>query len=189
MSGRTRAFCIAIAVLLLIPSQKGSAQQFAIKSNVLYDALATPDIGFEVVTGNHTSLALSIFGNWQPYGLSTKMLVIQPEFRYWFNGRPLTREYIGVAGFVTAYDVTIAGAVHQGDGLALGLSGGYVFSLGKRWNLDLSAGTGVLLFREKQYVETDHFDDYYVGSWSSTNTWGYKLFPVKLAVTFIYIIK
>ena len=77
------ATIIVLCVLLLAPSQKGSAQRFAIKTNVLYDVLATPDLGFELVISDHSSLGLSMFGNWTPYGLPVKMIVVQPEYRYW----------------------------------------------------------------------------------------------------------
>ena len=71
----------------------------------------------------------------------------------------------------------------------IGLTGGYVFSLGKRWNLELSGSFGLLWFRQKQYYVHDNYDDYFVDEAVKTNARGYKLFPVKLGVTFSYIIK
>ena len=177
------------SLLLLALPIKVSAQQFAIKTNLLFDVAMTPDIGVEFVTGEHTSMAVSVFGHWKPWGMQSKLIAVQPEFRYWFNGRPLVREYIGATIFGAAYDIALGGNVYQGDALNFGLTGGYVFPLGKRVNIELSGGFGVLIFKQKKYLQSDHYDEYFVGSATRTNANGYKLFPAKLGVTFIYIIK
>lgn len=186
-------------VLAAVFPREARAQRLAVKTNALSWAALAPDLGVEVITGERTSVALSVFGTYTPFGLPYKMLVLQPEFRFWFNGRPLTREYIGVSAFGVTYDISFPVSrdgtqhlsnVYQGDGIALGLSGGYVFNLSKRWNFELSGGTGLLLFSQKQYFSVNP-DSQYVAAdgTSNANTWGYKLFPVKLAATFIYIIK
>ena len=193
---RTLFTAIALGLLLAVAfPREAKAQRLAVKTNVLSWAALTPDIGLELVVGNRTSIAVSAFGTYAPLkNYPIKLVAIQPEFRYWFNGRPLTREYIGVCAFGATYDLTLpAGAdranIFKGDAVAVGLTGGYVFSLGKRWNFELSGGTGLMLFRQKQYFEGDNYEDYFVGVNSSPNTWGYKIFPVKLAATFIYIIR
>lgn len=152
-------------------------------------AAMTPDIGLELVTGENTSVGFSVFGHKNPYGLKSKLVVLQPEFRYWFNGRPLIREYVGIAAFGASYDMTISSHVYSGNAIGLGLSGGYVFSLGSRLSLELSAGTGIAIFRQKQYWEDDNYDAYFFGKASAVNSTGYKLFPVKAAVTLIYILR
>lgn len=186
----------ALGLLLLVAfPRQGAAQRLAVKANVLSLAAMSPDLGIEVITGERTSVSLSVMGHYRPYGIQSKLLTLQPEFRYWFNGRPLTREYVGVAAFAATYDMSLPSGnasqpnVFKGDGIALGISGGYVFNLGKRWNFELSAGAGILLFRQKQYFSGDNYEDYFVGGISAPNSSGYKLFPVKLAATFIYIIK
>ena len=181
-------FGIALLSLLALPLG-ARGQQFAVKTNLLFDAALTPDIGVEFVTGEHSSVALSVFGHWNPYGMQSKLIAVQPEFRYWFNGRPMVREYIGATLWGAAYDIALAGNIYQGDAITAGLTGGYVLPLSKRMNIELSAGFGVLLFKQKKYLDTDHYDEYFVDSATRTNATGYKLFPAKLGVTFIYIIK
>lgn len=173
-------------ILLSAGAAVAHAQQFAVKTNALFDVAMTPDIGFELVTGEHSSVALSAFGHWKPYGLDSRMITVQPEYRFWFNGRPMVREYIGGTIFGTIYDMTLGDLNHNGYAVAAGVTGGYVFPLGKRWNFELSGGFGVLFFRERLYrtelkESTPESSEY--------NSYGYKLFPVKLAATFIYIIK
>lgn len=166
--------------------QQAHAQQVGVKTNALMWALGTPNLGCEVVVGEHSSIDLSAFGHYRPYGVNSKVLAFQPEYRYWFNGRPMVREYIGVSAMVANYDVTMRRYVYNGNAASLGLTGGYVFLLGTRWRLDLCAGFSFLFFSQKQYYETD---DYYIDKTIKANAWGYKLFPAKLGVSFTYIIK
>ena len=180
---------VIVSLWLFLGSGVASAQQIAVKTNLLSWAAMTPDIGLELVTGENTSVGFSVFGHKNPYGLKSKLVVVQPEFRYWFNGRPLIREYIGIAAFAASYDMTISSHVYSGNAIGLGFSGGYVFSLGPRLGLELSAGTGIAVFRQKQYWVDDNYDAYFFGKTSTVNSKGYKLFPVKAAVTLIYIIR
>jgi len=184
---------LALALALVLPGEC-KAQRLAVKTNALSWAALAPDLGLEIVTGERTSLSLSVSGTNMPFGLPYQLFVIRPEYRFWFNGRPLTREYVGISAFGTRYALTLpAGTgranVFKGDGIAAGVSGGYVFNLSKRWNFELSGGTGILFFRQKQFFSTDNYEQYFVEEVSKPNTIGYKLFPVNLSATFIYIIK
>ena len=183
-----------ILVLSAAFCREGRAQRLAVKTNALSWAALAPDLGLEIVTGERTSLSLSVCGTDMPFNLPYQLFVIRPEYRFWFNGRPLTREYVGLSAFGARYAITLpAGTgranVFKGDGLAAGVSGGYVFNLSKRWNFELSGGTGLLLFRQKQFFSTDSYEQYFVEEVSKPNTIGYKLFPVNLSATFIYIVR
>lgn len=177
--------CAAFAVSLA-GGHDASAQQVAVKTNALMWAAMTPNLGCEVVVGEHSSVDLSAFGHSKPYGINSKLLAFQPEYRYWFNGRPMIREYIGIAAMIANYDISMNRYVYTGNALSLGLTGGYAFHLGSNWRFELSGGFGVLNFWQKFYYETD---DYFADKTVAANSWGYKLFPAKLGVTFTYIIK
>lgn len=177
------------ACAMLLSSQNADAQQIAVKTNALYWLGLTPNVGCEIVTGEHTSLDISAIGHWKPYGLDSKVFAFQPEFRYWFNGRPMTREFVGADLMAANYDVMAGGYVYKGNALMVGLVGGYVFSLTDRWTFELCGGFGVLGFRQKQYYKHDNYDDYFVDEAVKANSMGYKLFPAKLGVSFSYIIK
>lgn len=177
------------AAALMLAAMPACAQRVSVKTNMAYWAACTPDFGMEFVTGEHSSISFSAFGHYKPYGVwDSKLFAIQPEYRYWFNGRPLTREYIGVIAGYATYDTNIAKMVYRGDAVSLGISGGYVFSLGKRWAFELGAGVGLLGFKQKQYAEGDDYDEFFNKA-SKPNAWGYKLFPSKLSATIIYMIK
>ena len=187
---RRRLTVFGIVILLcLLPCGKAAAQQVAVRANALSLAFLTPEMGVDVITGEHTSLVFSAFGHYKPYGLNSKMWGLQSEFRYWFNGRPLTREYIGATLVGASYDMNFPLRVYAGTAIGLGVVGGYSFILGERWSLDLTAGTGLIAFRQKYYHAGDRYEDYYVDEVSSPNTWGLKFFPMKLSVAFVYIIR
>ncbi len=187
---RRRLAVYLIAILLcLLPCKKAAAQQVAIRANALSLALLTPELGVDVITGEHTSLLFSAFGHYKPYGVNSKMWGLQGEFRYWFNGRPLTREYIGATVVGTSYDMNFTSRVYAGTAIGLGVIGGYSFILGERWSLDLTAGAGLMGFRQKYYRAGDRYEDYFADEVSSANTWGFKFFPMKLSVAFVYIIR
>ena len=176
----------ACIFLFAVSSHDVKAQQVGVKTNALMWTAMTPNVGCEVVVGEHSSIDLSVFGHYRPYGLNSKILAFQPEYRYWFNGRPMVREYIGASAMVVNYDMNIRNYVYNGNAFSVGLTGGYAFLLSSRWRLDLSCGFGLLFFFQKQYYETD---DYYVDKNIPYNSNGYKLFPSKLGVSFTYIIK
>ena len=166
--------------------QRADAQQIAIRSNALNDILLTHDLGLEMVTGEHSSLSLDVFGHWKPYGIDSKLIAAQPQFRWWLGGRPLVREFLGIAGLFTKYDMTIGDRSYKGIAGGVGLTGGYVLSLGQRWGLEFSGGLGVVGFGQRRASRYDDFGDL---DGDTHNSKGYKLMPMNLGVTFIYIIR
>ena len=185
------SLCAAF-VLSFAGGHQACAQQVGVKTNALMWAMLTPNLGCEVVVGEHSSMDFTAFGHYKPYDLDSKVLAFQPEYRYWFNGRPMIREYIGVSALVADYDMKIRNRsvggkyVYDGNAVSLGITGGYAFLLGQKWRFELCGGFSFLVFRQKQYYETD---DYYVDTSVPANSVGYKLFPAKLGVSFTYIIK
>ena len=180
---------VLFAAGLILFSTRASAQQIGVKTNALMWAVLTPNLGCEVVVGERSSLEVSMFGHYRPYGVDSKLFAVQPEYRYWFSGRPMTREFVGVTAMVADYDMAIRNHVYDGYAVSLGAIGGYAFSLGQSWRLELSGGLSLLYFRQKQHYRHDNYDDYFIGQDAPANSWGYKLFPAKLGVTFIYIIR
>ena len=187
-----KAYLLVMALFLLLPLQ-AAAQRLAVKTNVLSLAMATPDLGFEMVTGEHLSLSVSAFGTSNPYwrdrslgdDIFTSLFAVQPELRYWFNGRPLTRFYAGVNVLAATYDFPLWEVLHKGTAAGPGLSFGYVLNLGKRLDLEFSSGAGLLFYWGKRFSGDTSIplED------TMPDTWGYKLVPTQLGVTLVYIIK
>lgn len=180
---------VSIGIVCLLGILPGHTQQLALKTNLLMNVACTPNLSCEIVTGENSSLDLSVFGHWKLYRTTSRLIGFQPEYRYWFNGRPMVREYIGLTALAATYDMTLGKQVYDGDALGLGISAGYCFLLGKRLNLECFGGFGVVAFRQKQYFRQDHYDDYFPDGIIRTNASGYKLLPIKLGVSLSYIIK
>lgn len=184
---RHLAASLALLAALCV-GQRAGAQQVAIKSNALRTVLLTPDLGVEVVTGEHSSVSFDVFGNWKPYGVDSKLIAFQPQFKWWFNGRPLVREYVGVAALFSVYDIRWKELTYNGTAGGVGLTGGYALPLGERWCAEFSGGLGLVWFGQKRRSVYDNYSDL-SGSPDACNSRGYKLLPMNVGVTFVYIIK
>lgn len=172
------------------------AQQLAVKSNLLYDATATINLGGELVVGKKQSIDLS--GNlnlWQFSGnKKMKHWMLQPEWRYWFC-QPFMRSFIGVEvhtgqfnfGKMLPFGISVARTAlskyrYEGWAVGAGITYGYQWILGRRWNLEASIGLGYTYLDYNQ-ANCDHCgqelgdgQNHYFG-------------PTKAAISLIYIIK
>lgn len=182
---------LRIAFLLLLAGGTHTlhAQQIAVKTNGLMLAAMTPNLGCEFVVGERSSIDLSAFGSVNIYGNKAKMIGIQPEYRYWFNGRPMTREFVGIAALGVSYDITWGRHIYQGDAAGAGITFGYSLNLGKRFNIEFYGGFGAVYFQQKQYYVNDNYEDYETNGAAHVNATGYKLLPTKLGVSISYILK
>lgn len=185
---RTIKLVLFLSFVLLSGVQ---AQQVAVKTNLLYDATSTINLGCEVGLSKRFTADLS--GNYNPWtfsgGKSIEHWMIQPEFRYWiherFNGHffGLHAQYgsMDIAGcpfgFGLKKDFTYDGLFVGG-----GLSYGYQLYLGPRWNVEFTAGVGYVYmdYRKATYPDTgNHLGDYYSNYFGVT----------KLGISIVYIIK
>jgi len=177
------------ALLFCMGQPRVHAQQVAIKTNGLMWLAMMPNAACEFVAGERSTVDLSVFGAVNIYGKEAKILGVAPEYRYWFNGRPMTREYVGIAAMGTTYDITWGRKVYQGDAGGLGLTLGYVMNLSKRLNVEFTGGCGLVYFQQKQYYVNDSFDDYIGAGGVQANANGYKILPLKLGVSVTWILK
>ena len=159
------------------------AQMLALKTDALWDGLMTPNLGVELVTGNKTSVNVSVFGNYKPWGRDMKMMGVIPEFRFYFGGRPMLREFIGVAALATSYDITWGREIYDGEAYGGGLTFGYAFYLSPHWNIEAYGSVGAVYYDHKHYYREDNFSE------NRRTANGYALIPFKIGVSFAYIIK
>ena len=175
-------FCLLLPVL-------AHAQQVAVKGNLLMYAGMAPNVGCEFVVGERSTIDFSVFGSKKIYGKHFETIGIQPEYRYWFNGRPMTREFVGIAALGVSYDVHWGEQIYQGDAAGAGITFGYAFNLGKRLNIEAYGGFGAVYFKQRQYYVYDHYDETDEQTAIRANAKGYKLMPIKLGVSISYILK
>lgn len=157
---------LIFAGLITILATFASQAQLAVKTNLLYDATTTPNIGAELRLGKKSTVNL-VYGL-NPWTFTSdshgnrkaKHWVLMPEYRWWpcspFNGH-----FFGVHAFggeMNAQNVAlpIPGAFFSGENITksvrdhrfqgsfagVGLTYGYQWILAKHWNLEAEVGVG-----------------------------------------------
>lgn len=177
-------FCITVFRATFVFSQN-----VAVNTDLCLDVLQTPNIGFEMVTGEKYSMGINVFGNYNPWNYRLKMMGVQPEIRYWLGRRPMHDYFVGIGGIVASYDIHWKGKVYEGYGAGVGLTFGYVLYVAKRINIDIHAGFGIIGYRHKEFYENDHYDDYTLNGGVQINAKGYYLLPTRIGISLTYILK
>ena len=186
-----RRILIAWALVVLGASAT-RAQQFAISTELSSLALTAPNVGIEMVTGNSSTLSLYGLMAKNPWwtGKPLSITVLQPEYRFYFSGRPISKFFVGIGGVGGLYDITWGGKRYDGYGLGGGITFGYVMNLNDRLNLDFHSGFGAIYYLRKEYFEQDNFDvSHSVNGMQRANASGYYLLPTRLGVSLIYIFR
>ena len=137
-----------------------NAQQWAVKTNLLYDATSTINLGAETKLSERTTLDLPL--NFNPWSFSAdkkfKHILVQPELRWW-TCEPFTGHFFGIHAHYGVFNV--AGVTpfkvlqdyrHQGWLIGGGISYGYNWFLGKKWSLEFTVGAGYA------YIDTDRYN-------------------------------
>ena len=154
-------------VLLSCIGLSVSAQNWAVKTNLLYDMTATMNLGAEVRMSSKWTLDVS--ANWNPWTFSDdkkwKQLSFQPEARYWFceafNGHFLGAHLLGGIYNMSNWDTdfTFLGTDfgklkdHRYEGwmLGAGIAYGYQWILSKHWSIEAEIGIGYVYSRYDKY--------------------------------------
>ena len=172
------------------------AQDVAIKTNLLYDATATVNVGVEV--GIAPKWTLDISGNLNAWSTKEnsrwRHWLVQPEARYWFCDR-FSRHFLGFHALGGQYNVggiknnisflgtnfgELTDKRYQGWGVGAGVAYGYAFILGKHWNLELELGVG--------YVYLNHDIFSCMGCGQKVGSSNHHYFgPTKAAINLVYL--
>ena len=163
--------------------------KFAIKTNALYWATTTANLGFEV--GLSKKLTLDVSGNYNPWEFSNnkqiKHWLVQPELRYWLCER-FYGHFFGLHAHYAEANVSnlnifgLGDYRYQGNIYGAGISYGYQWILNKRWSMEATVGVG--------YARLN-FDKYICGTCGSKIGKEHKNYfgPTKIALSIIYVIK
>lgn len=165
---------------------------FALGSNVLYDALITPNVSLEIPMGKHWSLLADYTFPWWVTSDNRYAWEIQKwdlGLRYWIGRRQVPMDvlrghFFGLDLSAGYYDIEPGHTGYQGEFLLAGLEYGYGFRLGTHWRLDLSIGAGWMGTRYR-YYNGDARDEKLLYKYNGRFTW---IGPTKVGVSFKYII-
>ena len=99
---------------MLLSTITAKAQMIAANVDALWLATLSPNLGFELVIGERSTISLNGMIMSKPLGKDVKLYALQPEYRYYFSGRPMYREFIGFGAIGGTYDITWSGKVYDG---------------------------------------------------------------------------
>ena len=140
-----------------------AASYFALKSNLLYDALLIPNLSLEASIGSGWTLgAGGMFAwwskdakhrYWRIYGGD---LEIRKYFGTLAKSKPLQGHHLGIYGDFLTYDFEFGAKGYQSKATyAAGIKYGYSHPIANRLNLDFALGIGYLHSNYKTYVPRD----------------------------------
>ena len=187
---------MALYVIFLATSVSPvNAQQVALKTNLLYDATTTPNIGMEIgIDKKHTIQAFYGLNPWKfGHGEDQKFVkhwVVNPEFRYWFCHR-FNGSFVGIHAFGGQYNAygikppfgwwdELEHYRHEGWFVGGGIAYGYQWVLSRHWNFEASIGVGAA------YITYDSFNCGICGAKIGD---GDKIYvgPTKAALSILYM--
>lgn len=145
------------------PQSPPVASYFALKSNLLYDALLVPNLSLEASIGSGWTLGaggmLAWWSKdakhryWRIYGGG---LEIRKYFGTLSKSKPLQGHHLGIYGDFLTYDFEFGAKGYQSKATyAAGIKYGYSHPIAKRLNLDFALGIGYLHSNYKTYVPRD----------------------------------
>ena len=200
-----KRFLLLSVSLLFLCGISSNAQRFAVKTNALYLATATPNVGLEVALGERWTFEAE--GGYNPWtfdkekNMKAKHWLVSPEFRYWFCNS-FQGHFIGINGNYTQFNVgALPVPVHEafislnqtqeqdleksrveGWAVGAGLTYGYAFPIARRWNIEFTAGFGYW------YSVYNRYESRKCGLFQETVN-KHALGPTSLGILFIYMIR
>lgn len=180
---RTLTVCAGMAAALAGGQHFALAQRVALKTNALYWAAGTPNLGAEFRMSRCWTLNLEgAFNKYDIWKINTRMAGFSPEVRYWFSTRPQTGHFVGLAALIGEYKLTCDGTCHHGNAYAFGPTYGYSLVLGKRWSMEATVGLGLAKIRERRYHTGETVP-------STCNNVRWTPMPIKAGLSFVYLIR
>ena len=165
------------------------AQYVALKSNLVYDAIAVPSLGSEVRLDS--TLTLSVSSTYCPISYDGnrkwKNWSVQYELRHWFR-KAFNGPFVGVCGINGGFNLSripfFSLSRHRAEGNfnGTGLSIGWHRILSPHWGIETSLSGGYLHLRYRHYREGRYGYHEYT---RSSDYFG----PVALSVSLVYIIR
>ena len=192
---KVRLLTFLLFSLALFPAMR--AQNAAVKTNLLSDALLNPNVAVEV--GLAPKWTLDVSGEFNLWTLSHhrrwKHWVVQPEARYWFCDR-FSGHFVGahllggqynVGGldldfsFLGTHFSKLKDTRYQGWFAGAGVAYGYDWVLSEHWNLEAEIGIGWT------YTRYDRFRCAGCGKKVEENKPHNYFGPTKAAVNIVYV--
>ncbi len=171
----------------------------ALKTNMLYDVLAVPNIGVEFYLGKNWSICSNwIYGWWKKNSSHRYWRIYGGDLavHYWFGTKarekPLTGHHIGIYGQAFTYDFEWGGKGYMGGepggtlwdraNYAAGVEYGYSLPVANRLNIDFTLGVG---YWGGKYYEYIPLDGHYVWQTTKNRHW---FGPTKAEISLVWLL-
>ncbi len=171
-------------------NKPGALPASGIKTNLLYDATATINLGAEFRLSNRVSLDVPLNYNGWTFSDNRKWkhFLVQPEVRWWMR-ETFRGSFFGLHGHYALYNVSALPsppfseymAQHRFEGwlAGAGVSYGYRWNFSHRWAMEATVGVGYA------YLSYDKYPCYNCGRKIASETKNY-FGPTKAGVTLIF---
>lgn len=187
---------VIAAVILAFSAMTANAQDWAVKTNILYDATLTINAGVEHQLAPRWSVDLS--GNFNAWTINKhrwKHWMIQPEARYWFC-EGLAGHFVGAHLLGGQYNVgnidlgfnflgthlkSLKDHRYQGWYGGLGVAYGYSWIINRHWNFEAEIGFGWV------YTRYDVFPCTHCGTKIARHRPHNYVGPTKAALNLVYV--
>ena len=186
---------IGLTFLLLCFCMSGRAQNVGIKTNLISDAVTSPNLGLEFKMAKKWTMDISGQMNaWNIHNRRWRHWMVQPEARLWiceaFQGSFFALHAIGGQFNIGNIDTNIKflgsdfsklkDHRYQGWGAGAGIGYGYAWILGKHWNMEAELGIGWI------YAHYDRYPCQVCGTKEGTGHHNY-FGPTKLSLAIEYL--
>jgi len=177
-------------------SSVGFTQDVAIKTNLIGDALLSPNIGVEFGVAPQWTVDIPVsFNGWSINDRLWKHWYVQPEARYWLcdkfaghfvgfhvhGGQYNVGGFDGKIKFLNTDFRRLADSRFQGWFAGAGISYGYAWILGRHWNLEAEIGFGW------SYTHYDRFECMGCGRKVESGKAHNYVGPTKAALNLVYV--
>lgn len=182
-------------VMLCAFAMRCAAQDVAVKTNLLYDATASINLGAEVGLAPKWTFDLSgDFNAWKVSNHLWKHWLVQPELRYWlcerFSGHFFGAHLLGGQFNVGHFNLPVKflgtdfhelkDNRRQGWMVGAGVAYGYSWILDRHWNIEAEIGLGWV------YTRSDKYECFDCGKRIETKKPHNYVGPTKAALNLIY---
>ena len=181
-----------LTILFVVIGIFASAQEIAIKTNLLYDAATTPNLALEIGVAPKQTIQLMYGLNPWKFGDNKQLRhwTISPEYRWWFCHQ-FSGSFIGVHALGGQFNISgvklpfgiwpaLKDNRYQGWLVGGGVTYGYQWVISKHFNIEAMIGVGYLRINYKKFVcaecgeELKHKSKNYVG-------------PTKAGISLVYL--
>lgn len=190
-------FAAALLMLVCFANQ-AKGQKAAFKTNLLYDATTTINLGVEF--GLNDKWTMDISGNFNPFrlpeGRRWKHWLMQPELRYWTCDR-FAGSFFAFHALGGMYDVgnvdflkfkvfdadfrNMKNRRYEGWFVGAGVGWGHDWILSKHLNLEFEVAAGYMYTRQDKFFPVNSHTAYEKDA--ERHIWG----PTKLALSLVYV--